>query len=73
MAAPEMWGGETHTQARPGGLTRPGMGAHGDVGWRGACLEACRVTGHQHLSGFIRVNLAAHSGLVNKGQSGKHQ
>lgn len=59
---------------------RPGRGTHKaregcsrTRGLEGACLEACRVTAHQHLSGFVRVGLAAHPGLVNKGQSGKHQ
>ena len=75
MAVPEVWGGDgvgrrTH---RPGGVDSQGPGwvLTGDVGW-GAHLEACRITGHQHLSGFLRVNLEARSGLMNKGQSGKH-
>lgn len=75
MAVPEVWCGDGvgRCTRRPGQVDSQGPGwvLTGDVGW-GAHLEACRVTGHQHLSGFVRVNLEARSGLVNKGQSGKH-
>lgn len=74
MVVPEMGrgGGDTH---RPGWVEsqKPGwafMGAAG-AGRRGRS-EGCTVAGQQGLTRFITVNLAAISGLVNKGQSRKH-
>lgn len=74
MAVPEMGrgGGDTH---RPGWVEsqKPGWAFMGDAGaGRRGRSEGCTVAGQQGLTQFITVNLAATSGLVNKGQSRKH-
>lgn len=74
MAVPEMWGGDgvgRHVQVKPGGLTRPRMGAHGGRGLGGTLGS---LPGHRAstLTWICKSGLEARSGLVYKGQSGKH-